>query len=160
MPFSFRALFRDVVSRRAPPPHFIPASFILTLPAVPLHNVQNMDEHAWTWIYSFPSYHPPSSPSQCVQQGWTYSSIPRATPNSGLTSDYEMQMTRRGAKVVECGIFLRCWLHCGTTCRPHVHYAVSYGMCDAVKQGLDAPKRVCVFQPAVPSYVNNFISEG
>ena len=45
MPFSFRALFRDVVSRRAPPPYFMPASFILTLPPGPLHNVQNMDEH-------------------------------------------------------------------------------------------------------------------
>ena len=80
-----------------------------------------------------------------------------------------MQMTRRGAKVVECGIFstllTTLWnyiaeLHCETTRRLHVHYAVSYGMCDAVKQGLDAPKRVCVFQQAVPSYVNNFISKG
>ena len=44
MPFSFRALFRDVVSRRAPPPYFMPASFILTLSPVPLHNVQDMDE--------------------------------------------------------------------------------------------------------------------
>ena len=46
-------------------------------------------------------------------------------------------------------------LHVDRMCS--VHYAVSYGMCDAVKQGLDAPKRVCVFQQAVPSYVNNFI---
>ena len=80
-----------------------------------------------------------------------------------------MQMTRRAAKVVECGMFSTLlntlWnyivdcivdLHVDRMC---VHYAASYGMCDAVKQGLDAPKRVCVFQPAVPSYVNNFIPE-
>ena len=125
----------------------------------------------------------PCPPSQCTEHGWTYlnmnihlSFIP--PPLSALT----MRSTRmnillhtssntwpvtmkckwhdQGQKLWNVEFFLHCWLRCGTTCRPHLHYAVSHGMCDAVKQGLGAPKRVCVFQLAVPSYVNNFISAG
>ena len=132
--------------------------FLHTTPPLRPHNAFNKDEHT-------PPYHEqhliPAWPvtMKCKwhderQKLWNSECFLHCWLHCGTTLwNYIVGL--------HCGTTCRphCRLHCGTTCRPHVRYAVSYGMCDAVKQGLDAPKRVCVFQPAVPSYVNNFIPE-